>query len=171
MDQEDMKVEVIRSPRRKKTVQARVEGGTLKVFIPARMSLKEEKEWVVKMKERILKGRQLKKALSDQDLEKRFGEFNKKYFRGRLKVSSIRFVTNQNTRHGSCTPANETIRISHRLKEMPKWVLDYVIIHEMAHLVYPNHSKSFWGLVNQYDLAERGRGFLICKGWEEAGDA
>jgi predicted metal-dependent hydrolase len=81
-------------------------------------------------------------------------------------VAEIRYVTNQNHRFGSCTPSNATIRLSHRLAEMPVWVLDYVIVHELAHLLQANHSARFWKLVNRYKLTERARGFLMAKGME-----
>jgi hypothetical protein len=63
-------------------------------------------------------------------------------------------------RWGSCTPANRTIRISSRLKQMPEWVLDYVLVHELAHLLVAAHDASFWALVDRYERTERARGYL-----------
>ena len=74
--------------------------------------------------------------------------------------ASVRWVTNQNGRWGSCTPADGTIRISHRIQEMPDWVIDYVLLHELAHLVVPSHNARFWELVGRYPKAERARGYL-----------
>jgi predicted metal-dependent hydrolase len=72
----------------------------------------------------------------------------------------VRWVTNQNGRWGSCTPVDRTIRISHRVQEMPDWVIDYVLVHELAHLVVPSHSAEFWDLVARYPKTERARGYL-----------
>jgi predicted metal-dependent hydrolase len=101
-------------------------------------------------------------------LEKMARELNQLYFNGRLHWQSIRFVTNQNKRYGSCTPTQGTIRLSHRLAPMPPWVLKYVLLHELAHLQEPNHGSHFWALVNQYPLTERARGFLMGAGFEES---
>ena len=68
-----------------------------------------------------------------------------------MTPASVRWVTNQNGRWGSCTPDDGTIRISHRIQEMPDWVIDYVLLHELAHLVVPSHSSRFWDLVNRQD--------------------
>lgn len=75
-------------------------------------------------------------------------------------------MSNQNKRHGSCAPGRGTIRISHRLATMPRFVLDYVIVHELAHLAQPNHGREFWLLVNQYPKTERARGYLMAAGLE-----
>ena len=74
--------------------------------------------------------------------------------------ASVRWVTNQNGRWGSCTPADRSIRISHRIQEMPDWVIDYVLLHELAHLVVPHHNARFWALVGRYEKTERARGYL-----------
>jgi predicted metal-dependent hydrolase len=104
--------------------------------------------------------------LSDEALEQRARWLNRQYFDGKLRWNSIRWVTNQNQRFGSCTPSQGTIRISHRLGKMPQWVQDYVIVHELAHLLEANHGPHFWALVNRYPLTERARGYLMATGLE-----
>ena len=103
------------------------------------------------------------------DLERRAKQLNERYFDGELTWSSLTYVTNQSSRFGSCSPADRTIRISAELAKMPQFVLDYVIVHELAHLIEPNHSDAFWELVNRYPLTERARGYLLAKGMDEAG--
>jgi len=137
------------------------------VYLPTGLTPDEEQHWVERMRARLEKSRARRTLNSDEALERRAEELNKEYFGGELTVASIRFVTNQNHRFGSCTPSTRAIRISHRLAEMPTWVLDYVIVHELAHLLQPNHSPRFWRLVNRYKLTERARGFLMAKGMEE----
>lgn len=160
-------VEVRRSDRRHRTVSARLRDGKLVVYLPARMSPAEEERWVGTMLKRF-EARSLRTRLnSDGDLQRRAGELNRLYFGGRLEWTSLKYVTNQNSRYGSCSPADATIRISSALAEMPRWVRDYVLVHELAHLVEANHSQDFWALVNRYPLTERARGYLIAKGMEE----
>jgi predicted metal-dependent hydrolase len=160
-------VEVRRSDRRHRTVSARLRDGKLVVYLPSRMSRAEEARWVETMLKRF-EARSLRTRLnSDGDLQRRALELNREYFGGRLKWNSLKYVTNQNSRYGSCSPADASIRISSALAEMPRWVRDYVLVHEMAHLVEANHSKDFWALVNRYPLTERARGYLIAKGMEE----
>ncbi len=167
MTANELSIQVIRSKRRKKTVQAKLDGNKLLVYMPVGLSEKEESELIQKMKTKV-ENKRTRKALNGDDyLEKRANEFNKKYFDGKLVINSIKYVTNQNTRRGSCTPARGSIRISHELAEMPKWVLDYVIMHEIAHLEHPDHSRKFWNKVNEYKYTERARGFLICKEMEK----
>lgn len=162
-----MEIKVIRSPDRKKTIQAKMVGQTLQVYLPVGMKPDEERKLIEKMKEKIEKKKQKKQINDDDYLITKFNEFNVKYFQGKLKVNSLEFVTNQTRVTGSCTPNKCTIRLSHTLLKMPKWVLDYVIMHEMTHLQYPNHSKGFWAKVGEYKYTERARGFLIAKGMEK----
>ena len=164
-------VEIIRSPNRSKTASARMVDGRLVIRVPAGISLEEEQRLVASLLPRVLKKvarRDTKGALPD--LKRRAGDLNRRYFGGKLKVREIKWVPNQQKRYGSCTPATATIRISDRVAQMPKWVLDYVLVHELAHLVQANHSPAFWRLVSRYPLTERARGYLIAVGLEgEAG--
>ncbi|MBU3967042.1 MAG: M48 family metallopeptidase [Euryarchaeota archaeon] len=162
-----MEVKVIRSRDRKKTIQAKMVGETLVIYLPTGLHREEEGKLIEKMKQKIEKKILKTRANNGDYLNKRFDEFNKMYFDGKLKVNSIEFVSNQRWVRGSCTPSKGTIRISHKLLVMPKWVLDYVIMHEMSHLLHPNHSKVFWDKVGEYKYTERARGFLMAKGMEE----
>ena len=164
-----MEIEVIRSEKRSKTVSARIIDGVLVVRAPAHLPQKDLNLIIEKLKHRFEK-QKIQKTLDDKVLEKRANALNKRYFGGKLKWQSIRWVTNQNTLHGSCTPANGTIRISHRLNNMPNFVRDYVIMHELAHLKEANHGKQFWKLVNRYPQTERARGYLMAVGLEKLED-
>ncbi|HIH43774.1 MAG TPA: M48 family metallopeptidase [Candidatus Methanoperedenaceae archaeon] len=162
-----MEVKVIRSQDRKKTIQCRMVGETLVVYLPLGMHREEERKIIEEMRQKIEKRRLKRQINKDDYLRKKFVEFNSKYFQRKLRVNSIEFVTNQERNRGSCTPANGTIRISHRLLNMPKWVLDYVIMHEMTYLVHPDHSRAFWEKVGEYKYTKRARGFLMAKGMED----
>jgi predicted metal-dependent hydrolase len=79
---------------------------------------------------------------------------------GEAQPTSVRWVSNMASRWGSCTPTDGTIRVSSRLRDMPSWVLDYVLVHELAHLLVPGHGTDFWDLVGRYPRTERARGYL-----------
>jgi hypothetical protein len=164
-----MDVKVIRSKNRAKTISARVVDGVFVVRAPAGMSDAELQPVVDKLMARWQR-RQEKRALDDSDLQRRAQELNRQYFAGKLKWQSIRWVTNQGKRFGSCTPDDATIRISHRLAEVPAFVRDYVIVHELAHLVEANHGPRFWKLVNRFPRTERARGYLMALGMEDLED-
>lgn len=152
-------MEVRRSARRRRTVSAFREEGRLVVAIPGRFTRAQEDEWVAKMVARVRRNEARRKE-SSEDLMPRALELAKTYLPDGVRPSSVRWVTNQNSRWGSCTPLDGSIRISHRLRNVPAWVLDYVLVHELAHLVIPNHSKEFWRIVERYPRTERARGFL-----------
>jgi len=166
----DWPVKIIRSNQRRKTVGARLEDGVLIIRAPASLSDKELTPIIESLKKRM--GRRARTVpQTDEILEKRAQELNRKYFDGRLKWQSVRYVTNQNSRFGSCTPENGTIRLSDRLTAMPAWVRDYVLVHELAHLLQANHGPKFWELVNRYPLTERARGYLMAVGLEDVDGA
>lgn len=165
----DWPVRIIRSAKRRKTVGARLEDGVLVIRAPATIRDEELAPIIDNLKKRM-KRRAKNVPQSDEALEKQARELNRKYFDGRLKWQSVRYVTNQNSRFGSCTPDDGTIRLSHRLAGMPSWVRDYVLVHELAHLVEANHGPRFWDLVNRYPLTERARGYLMAVGLETLDD-
>jgi predicted metal-dependent hydrolase len=155
-----MKVEVVRSPRRRKTVQARQVGGVLRVSIPASMTAVEEEKWVAEMVRRM----ERRASTERIDLPERATALADRY--GLRRPYTIRWVDNQEWRWGSCTPSDGTVRISSRLGKEPMWVLDYVIVHELAHLSVSHHDQRFWTIVHRYPLTERARGFLMARGLE-----
>ena len=87
-------------------------------------------------------------------------QLSEKYLEGLARPVSVRWATNQQTRWGSCTPRDGTIRLSTRLQGLPGWVVDYVLVHELAHLLESGHNERFWRLVERYPRTERARGFL-----------
>lgn len=172
MDMEDgksLEIKIVRSAKRRKTVQARKIGDVLEILAPAHLSDAQLKPHIESLRRR-LQQRQEARCLRDEDLQQRALEINQLYFQGRLKWDSIRWVSNQEKRHGSCHPRRGTIRISHRIAAMPRFVQDYVLIHELAHLLEPNHSSRFWRLVDQYPKAERAKGYLMAVGLEKVED-
>ncbi len=153
-------VDVIRSPKRRKTAQARLVGDRLEVRIPGRSTRKHEQELVAYFVDKFTRATDR----SEFDLAKRSTELAERY--GLSEPASIRWVSNQKGRWGSCTPVDKTIRLSDRLARFPTWVIDYVIVHELAHLDVVGHGPDFWRLVNQYPKTERARGFLIAQSWQ-----
>lgn len=157
-----MVVEVVRSPRRRKTITAERLNGKVLVRVPAGMSRREERAWVQRMVARLDQQERTRRLNDRGDLERRASRLNRRYFGGRLWWESLRYVANQRERFGSCTPDDRTIRISNRVATMPEWVRDYVVMHELAHLVEPYHSPRFWRLVERYPMTERARGYLFA---------
>ena len=157
-------VEIVTSRRRRKTVQASIVDGVIRVQAPASMSKRELDEHV-----QYLVARLERRFRSESvDLEARAKRLSKRFS---LPVATSVVWANQRSQWGSCTPTTGEIRISNRLAAYPPWVLDYVLIHELAHLVEANHSPAFNALVNTYPMAERARGFLMAVSFGETGVA
>ena len=135
------------------------------VLIPQRMSKRDEALFVEDMVAKVLAREATARApQGDDGLHSRAMELSEKYLAPHLnrtpEPAAVRWVTNQNQRWGSCTPSTGVIRLSHRLRAMPSWVSDYVLVHELAHLVESTHSAAFWRLVEAFPDAERAKGFL-----------
>ncbi len=152
-------VDVRRSRRRLRTVTAYRENGRTVVLIPARFTPAQEHEWVTRMLAR-LSAQDRRRRPGDADLAARAVELSRRYLGGLAQPASVAWATNQNTRWGSCTPADRTIRLSTRLQGMPAWVIDYVLLHELAHLIEQGHGPGFWRLLETYPRTERARGYL-----------
>jgi len=152
-------VEVRRSRRRLRTVTAYREGDRTVVLIPARFTAAQEQEWVPRMLAR-LSAQDRRRRPGDADLATRAAELSRRYLGGLAQPARVAWSANQNSRWGSCTPADRSIRLSTRLQGMPSWVIDYVVLHELAHLIEQGHGPRFWSLLSAYPRTERSRGFL-----------
>lgn len=153
-----MEIEVVRSARRRKTVQAQLVDGVLRVAIPDHLSVEEERHWVERMRGRF----RTDVDPAEVDLVHRAAKLAARFDLPR--PASITWSHRQRTIWGSCTVDTGAVRISARVAGFPGWVLDYVIVHELAHLVEADHGPAFWEVVNRYPMAERARGYLIAKG-------
>lgn len=156
-------VEVRRSRRRKRSVQAYRDGTKIVVLLPASMSRSDEKRWVHQMVDRVTSMERRRIGgipASDEGLLTRSAMLSRRYLPAGTTPASVRWVTNQNSRWGSCTPSTKTIRLSHRLKSMPQWVVDYVLLHELTHLIVPGHGADFWAHLADYAYTERAQGYL-----------
>ncbi len=148
-----------RSRRRTRTVSAYRRDGKVIVMIPDRFTRAEESEWVTTMLERLARSEKRRRR-TDAQLMGRATELCRDYLHDKVAPTSVRWVDNMTTRWASCTTTTGEIRLSDRLETMPAWVVDYVLLHELAHLIEPSHDKRFWHWVDRYPQAEKAKGYL-----------
>jgi predicted metal-dependent hydrolase len=160
-DGDPFSVVVERSAKRKRTVGAQLVGDVLTIIVPSWMSRAEEDHWVD-----VMSGRFRRKISTDRiDLSDRAIALSRRHDLPRPR--DIRWSDDMLSRWGSCTPATGTIRISSRIARFPNWVVDYVIVHELAHLEVADHTEEFWRLARRHPKAERAIGYLIAKSGDE----
>lgn len=152
----DVPVDVVRSSKRVRTAQAKMIEGRIKVMVPAGLSRADETRIVADLVSRV---RRQIEALTI-DLPERARTVANRY---RLPhPNSVEWSDRQMKRWGSCSTSSGRIRISSRLVNAPSWVIDWVLLHELAHLVEPNHGPRFKEIESRYPLAERATGYLIA---------
>jgi predicted metal-dependent hydrolase len=155
-------VRVVRSRKRKRTVSARLVDGEMELSVPSWMSEREAAEFADRMQARFAR----KNAQTSTDLADRAARLAKRY--DLPTPASIRWVANQRTRWGSCSFSDASIRLSDRMVGMPEWVLDAVIVHELAHLVHPDHGPEFKALENRFPRQDEASAFLDGAQWAMA---
>jgi len=153
----DMEIKIIKSKKRHRSASAKQKKGVLTISVPWSLSEKE----INRLVHHFLKRFTRKKIESEAELFSRAHKLNQKFFQGKITNFSIIWSTRQKNAYGICNFRQRQIRISTRLKTVPSWVLDATIIHELAHLIEPNHSRRFHTLANQYPLSERAKGYLM----------
>ena len=142
-------IEVRRSARRKKTISVSKEINTYVLSTPVRYSVEHNIRSLTDLFNRLA----ARDHSSAADLVGLATEMSERYFDGRLRPQSIRWVTNQNvSRWASTTTSSGDIRVSHRLQTVPRWVLETVVVHELAHLQIGPHSAEFHALANRHPL-------------------
>ncbi len=151
-----MEVEVVRSSKRRKSVSARIVDGRIVIRMPQWMTKAQEREYVESLVAKLVRQHTAKAV----DLPARARELARRY--DLPEPTTIRFVSNQVSRWGSCTPSTGDIRITDRIAGFPGWVLDAVIVHELAHLVEVGHGPEFQVLADRYPKQERAYGFLLA---------
>ena len=154
----DLPIDVIRSKRRTRTVQGSLTDGRIRVMVPDGLDPDEETRLVEDIASRISR----KATSAGVDLSVRAAELADRY--GLPQPAEIVWSHRQMRRWGSCSPKQGRIRISSRLAGMPGWVLDWVLVHELAHLEVADHGPRFQTLARRYELAERAEGYLIAAG-------
>ena len=142
-------IEIRVSTRRKKTSEAKWVGGRIVVSLPAHLKGDERDKTVAWLVERLVSKRRSRSTFGDDKLMARAIALTERYRLG-AHPTSVRWVTNQHARWGSCSFHTGEIRLSHRLQDVPEWVIDSVLAHELAHLTHPNHSSAFHQLANHY---------------------
>lgn len=101
-------------------------------------------EIYVKDKNNTAKKQELLKKWYQEKAKKKFAELVHEYEEVvKEKVNSIRVITMQ-TRWGSCNVESKNINLNLELIKKPRYCIEYVILHELVHLKYPNHGKQFW---------------------------
>ena len=149
-------VQVIRSRRRRKTVEARLVDGVVRLMVPASMSAAEVNDHAVELRDRLVR----RHRCDQVDLTRRARELSARY--GLPVAPHVEWSNRQTRTWASCTLESGLIRVSARASSLPPWVLDYLLVHELAHLVHGDHSPSFWELCNRYPRTERARGYLMA---------
>ncbi|WP_370511218.1 SprT-like domain-containing protein [Corynebacterium sp. SY003] len=156
-------VEIIASTRRVRSISAKVVDGRIQVRVPAHLSAAQRDKEVAAIV-RKLRAKLHKDTLDNDQLCARAHTLNARYLENRASFSTITWVSNQHQRWGSTTVKHNAlseIRISHRLAEVPDYVLDAVIIHELVHTFVPGgHTAEFWLWADRAPKAERAKGFL-----------
>jgi len=123
----------------RKNNRAQVKGQLLELFLSTSLPDHQRPEII-----RYLLSRAIANDCHDS-IVKRVNELNDLHFK--QPVQNIRLKLNQSN-WGSCSSKNN-INLSARLLFAPAGVIDYVIIHELAHLIQHNHSPRYWDLVEK----------------------
>lgn len=152
-------VELRRSTRRRRSADANLEDGRVVVRLPAGLSPEQEAALIGRLVRRVTGADRARQQGGDDVLAARAHELADRYLDG-VRAEIVTWSTRMRRRHGSCTPATRTVRVSARLAGAPGYVVDYVLVHELAHLQVRAHDARFHALVDRYPEVARAQGYL-----------
>ena len=118
--------------------------------------LDEKKDWLLQTRQRVEKRKTEQIPISEElrregiERAKRIFPERTAYFAKRMGVDYGRItIREQKTRWGSCS-SKGNVNFNYKLYYMPQKLMDYVIVHELSHRKYMNHSDLFWNEVEKY---------------------
>jgi predicted metal-dependent hydrolase len=152
-------IRVVRSSRRKKSIGAYREQGAIVISVPARLSNSRVSEVIPEMIEKIL-NKEAREKLSDEQLHERANTLLARYLPEFTITPAAVSWRVMKERWGSCTTVDRTIRISDRLNGAPDYVIDYLLVHELIHLMIPDHGPGFEQLLARFEAGERASAYL-----------
>lgn len=147
------------SSRRRKTITAFRENGQTVVVVPARMSSTSIRSAVIDLMQR-LDDKQRRRTATDEQLHARAESLRRAYLPEAPPPLQVQWSARQRRRWGSCTPTDRTIRLSTMLQGMPDYVIDSVLVHELAHLLHAGHGKAFRSLLARFPDNDRATAYL-----------
>jgi predicted metal-dependent hydrolase len=163
VDGVDLELRVVR--KRVKNINARLRGRTLSVSAPHRVPVRELEETIVELARKLVR-RSRADALNADGGAEEIARKVASRFPDPPEVAEVRFVTNQTSQWGSYSLQTGIVRLNAALRQMPPWVLEAVVAHELAHSFYLDHSPEFWELVRSVcPKTDRARAFLEGVGW------
>lgn len=159
-----MNIEIVKSKRKTLSIQV-LDSETVRVRAPYRMSKKEiqsyidkDEAWIrdkiekAKKREKEIEGVRSLSALELDELAYKACEVipqRVEYYAPKVGVTYGRItIRNQKTRWGSCS-AKGNLNFNVALMRVPLDIMDYVVVHELCHRLYLNHSRDFWNEVEK----------------------
>jgi hypothetical protein len=132
--------------------------------LPPRFPRQDVPHLLAQIEKKLQREARRRQKRTDADLKQRADQLIRESFGKPVPYSSIRWVNTMQNRLGSCTnggPTDGDIRLSDRMKDWPAWLVDYIIIHELAHRLHSDHSRAFWAEVRTaYPRTDEARGWV-----------
>ena len=149
-----------------KNVNARLRGSTLSVSAPAGVTDEKLEPVIQGLARRLLRRAHAGRVNEEEDALALARKVAKRFPKSPPSVDRVVFVTTQRARWGSYSPRTKMVRLNAALRRMPRWVLEAVVIHELAHAVHPDHSPAFWDLLRRIcPETDRAKAFLDGVSW------
>lgn len=127
--------------------------------LPAGLPHDEEERLVTDLVRKVTGAARAAARGGDAALERRAATLADRYLDG-VRATSVRWSARMQRRYGSCSPAEGSIRVSRELATAPTYVLDHVLVHELAHLQEADHGPRFHALVARHPDSARATGWL-----------